>query len=377
MMIDFRSAPTLAAATVVWLVWRVMLWRHRGVEPVRELAVAALFAWTMVIVHFTFFPLQIIFYDWNGRSSLVPFASTLQLLRETPPQVAFRNIVGNLLLFLPLGAMLVVLYPRLRTAAQLAWRVAAISVLIELTQLASRARAIDVDDVLLNTAGAMLGWALARAALALLERHAGSRALLERAGAAPVGEPLRHALVPALCTVALVVPTMMVMIASETLGEGIDGIDGVALDSWQDGAVVARADVEEHTYLLGTDQRPDGQLARLASFERVPGRRYTPQILGEPMSTERSTLRWSITAFNPSAGEQPALFVYGVNRDGASTLRVRGNGLDETLTLPSSPYFLFGFGFVPVDEDDGRLQEFELTVTDAAGEDVTDRFLTE
>ena len=69
-------------------------------------------------------------------------------------------MVANALLFLPLGAALSLLDFRLRTTVLIAFSVSA---LIEITQLFVPGRTTAVDDVLLNTLGALLGHALVSA----------------------------------------------------------------------------------------------------------------------------------------------------------------------------------------------------------------------
>jgi glycopeptide antibiotics resistance protein len=73
------------------------------------------------------------------------------------------NLVGNLVAFVPAGVLL----PRVRSRPTSALRVAvfalALSTSIELAQYASGRRILDVDDVLLNVTGALLGYALADA----------------------------------------------------------------------------------------------------------------------------------------------------------------------------------------------------------------------
>ena len=68
------------------------------------------------------------------------------------------NILGNLLLFVPLGVVLPGLLPWLRHLVPLALTAAAASVAVEVTQYAFVAgRASDVNDIVLNTAGALAG----------------------------------------------------------------------------------------------------------------------------------------------------------------------------------------------------------------------------
>jgi glycopeptide antibiotics resistance protein len=69
-----------------------------------------------------------------------------------------RNLFGNLGLLLPLGLLGPIALPALRRW----WRIALVallySVAIELIQLAVPDRSADIDDVIVNVAGAMLGY---------------------------------------------------------------------------------------------------------------------------------------------------------------------------------------------------------------------------
>jgi hypothetical protein len=83
------------------------------------------------------------------------------------------NILGNLLLFVPLGVVLPGLLPWLRHLIPLAVTAAAASVLVEITQYAFVAgRASDVNDIALNTAGAVAGLVAFRLVRAATDRPA-------------------------------------------------------------------------------------------------------------------------------------------------------------------------------------------------------------
>ena len=68
-----------------------------------------------------------------------------------------RNIILNILLFLPFGYLIPSLFPRLRW-----WQVIllglAFSLTIELLQLITKLGYADVDDLINNTLGAAIGW---------------------------------------------------------------------------------------------------------------------------------------------------------------------------------------------------------------------------
>ncbi|WP_033290102.1 VanZ family protein [Amycolatopsis jejuensis] len=94
--------------------------------------------------------------------------STLDLTPGADLADAFADgswwqVIGNLLLLLPLGALLPLRVRRLRSSARIAIAALAVSVLVETVQYVIHAgRVTSTDDVLLNTLGATIGAALTR-----------------------------------------------------------------------------------------------------------------------------------------------------------------------------------------------------------------------
>jgi VanZ family protein len=84
---------------------------------------------------------------------LVPLIHLVGPTSETRTDL-LANIAGNTLLFVPLGAALCVLGLRIRTTILVAGGLAA---LVEVAQLVVPGRTTSVDDLLLNTLGALLG----------------------------------------------------------------------------------------------------------------------------------------------------------------------------------------------------------------------------
>lgn len=90
--------------------------------------------------------------------NLVPFQTLGIYLNNLDSEFWMRNLLGNLALLLPLGLLGPIALPALDRW----WRVALLALLvstaIELTQLAVPDRSADIDDVLVNVAGALLGY---------------------------------------------------------------------------------------------------------------------------------------------------------------------------------------------------------------------------
>ena len=68
------------------------------------------------------------------------------------------NVVGNIVVFLPFGVFLPMLFPRCKNALLTTLLSLEFSLIIEVIQLVSRVGSFDVDDLLLNTLGGVCGW---------------------------------------------------------------------------------------------------------------------------------------------------------------------------------------------------------------------------
>ncbi|WP_372482377.1 VanZ family protein [Streptomyces bambusae] len=93
------------------------------------------------------------------RSNVHPGNSIRAYLEDASAGSAAKQLGGNLLLGVPFGILLPVLVPQTRGVLRVAVPTAVVMVLVELIQGALvTGRAFDVDDALLNTAGALLGY---------------------------------------------------------------------------------------------------------------------------------------------------------------------------------------------------------------------------
>ena len=177
-----QHIPTeLGVAVVVALVVAgaaaAVAWRHHGRTAALRVAVRVLCTGAAVACAAATLA------DARGGSgvNLVPGAGIRSQLLNPDTAMAWLNLAGNVAMFVPLGFLLP-LATRLRrpgtTLTCAAW-----SVVLELAQL-GLGRNLDVDDVLLNTVGGLLGATLA---LALVARWGRPAAEPHRGDGDPIG----------------------------------------------------------------------------------------------------------------------------------------------------------------------------------------------
>ncbi|MGV8084501.1 MAG: VanZ family protein [Coriobacteriia bacterium] len=116
--------------------------------------------------------------------NLIPLRTIVEFMHPELSGRAVRQLAGNVVLFVPLGVLLPAMGARFRRMRPLLTTALLVSAGIELTQLALlighvAVRSVDVDDVILNTLGAAIGYAIW-----FVFSHGGHR-LAKGVGAAP------------------------------------------------------------------------------------------------------------------------------------------------------------------------------------------------
>jgi hypothetical protein len=135
--------------------------RHTLALPLRVLAMLAAFA---VMVAFAVVLARLTLQPSPAsvpltHSNLHPGRSLHAYLEQAPWRDAVKQIGGNVLLGVPFGVLVPVLAPRARGMLQVLALTALVMLMVELAQGALvTGRAFDIDDVILNTSGALLGW---------------------------------------------------------------------------------------------------------------------------------------------------------------------------------------------------------------------------
>ena len=119
----------------------------------RAIAAALLAGYLIFVFYLTLFA----FPHTGGGLNLTPFATIADDLRHGGHGLVV-NFLGNLGVFIPLGLLVPYLRPGWASAGRVALLGAGISLLIEWLQYASGRRVADVDDVILDTLGAVLGY---------------------------------------------------------------------------------------------------------------------------------------------------------------------------------------------------------------------------
>ena len=148
---------------------RVMIWlRAKRIDFSREIRLLPAAICILVIARFTFFPfskvdgmVQPLLFDPQNwyifRINLIPF---VHLFDYPEKQDALLNLLGNTLMFLPVGIVWPAVFPQLRTGRKALAAGVGFSFAIEILQLPFFDRVSDIDDLILNSLGFILGFGI-------------------------------------------------------------------------------------------------------------------------------------------------------------------------------------------------------------------------
>ncbi len=163
MLLDFNGGIFLAAFVILLLI--LVLLRRHG-RSWASLFFAGLFGlYLLVVIKAAVFPIHIPAAGQTGSEPFVPNVNLVPFYSACwPGRMCLREMIGNVLLTLPFGFLLPFAL-RFR-ARHILWLGPLVGLTLEGTQLAlslalrSSFRAVDINDVLLNTLGVWLGYGL-------------------------------------------------------------------------------------------------------------------------------------------------------------------------------------------------------------------------
>lgn len=140
--------------------------RARRVKRIRKTGLCLFVLYLCVLTYFLFFA---DWYDhvpgahWEYHYNFIPFREITRFLKYgcyLSPLSTFLNLVGNVIGFLPFGFCLPVISRKNRKMKRVVFAGAVSSACIEFVQLVTKTGVCDVDDVILNTLGTLIGYLL-------------------------------------------------------------------------------------------------------------------------------------------------------------------------------------------------------------------------
>lgn len=104
---------------------------------------------------------EIPFAQWISGMNFIPLKTIIPYLKGEPSaHIALENLLGNILAFSPLGFLLPIIFLQCKEFKNIFWISLGTSLLIEILQLVFYLGSCDIDDLILNIFGSLLGFGL-------------------------------------------------------------------------------------------------------------------------------------------------------------------------------------------------------------------------
>ena len=133
---------------------------------IRTLGAVLFILYVLALIYFLFFSEEygrVAMEEREYRYNLIPFVEIRRfwIYREQLGTFAvFSNIFGNVIGFLPFGFILPVIFRRMNSGFLICVSGFILSLTVEVIQLVTKVGCFDVDDMILNTLGAALGYGI-------------------------------------------------------------------------------------------------------------------------------------------------------------------------------------------------------------------------
>lgn len=162
-MIAISYIYIAAILTIVWTIYRtIVLIRSEEKNILREVLINIFFVYFLILINLTICKMGMLQINFQNKFyvNYIPFIETINMFKNNFMGIgnAIYNVFGNILLFIPLGFFISLLFKRKNKLINIALYGFYASFTIEFIQLFTAINLTDIDDIIFNTLGAILGF---------------------------------------------------------------------------------------------------------------------------------------------------------------------------------------------------------------------------
>lgn len=174
-MIGISYIYFLIISVIIWTIYRVIVCRkNHKVNILREVFINLFFLYFLIVIYLTFFKSGILNLDLQMRTyaNLIPIVETIKMFQDNFMGVgnAFYNVIGNILLFVPLGFGIPLFFKNHNKLSKVMFYGFLASLSIEILQYLTCTNFTDIDDIIFNTLGAVLGFIIFNICIFIIEK---------------------------------------------------------------------------------------------------------------------------------------------------------------------------------------------------------------
>lgn len=149
--------------TIIWIIFRVRYYlKNKPINKLREVFINLFFIYFLILVNLTIFKYGYLTLDFDIRLYInyIPFVETVKMFTNefSDIHIALYNVIGNILLFIPLGFCIPLFFNKKNKLSKVILYGFIASLTIEVLQIFTPFNTTDIDDIIFNTFGSILGF---------------------------------------------------------------------------------------------------------------------------------------------------------------------------------------------------------------------------
>lgn len=147
---------------LIWTFYRLIVRKKHKIGRLREVVINLFFTYFLAVIYFTFFKYGMLGISFNKSRylNLIPLIETINMFTSNFMGLgnSLYNVVGNILLFVPLGFFIPFLFKKGEDLKNILMYGFIGSLAVEVIQYFTAINITDIDDIIFNTLGAGLGF---------------------------------------------------------------------------------------------------------------------------------------------------------------------------------------------------------------------------
>lgn len=341
-MISISYIYFLILSIILWFIYRFISYKkHNKVNILREVFINFFFIYFLIVIYFTFFKGGILQLDLQMRSyvNIIPLVETIKMFQDNFMGIgnSLYNVIGNILLFVPLGFAVPLLFKNHNKFFEVVLYGFIASFSIELLQYLTCTNFTDIDDIIFNTLGTLIGFFIFNIFIFIVEKnniiypiekirktYEGSLIFLSTKFLLPL----------ALCTISLFFAILYSSTISGNLSD--EEIANAVFKYNIEGEYVATEQFFNHKLFL----QDNGEYLELKIADEVLNNRYV-QGYSTQLPWNENSYGYSVELISEDDGST-GVIVFGKNKD-AKTIKITLNNNVYSTFISPDDFFIITY----------------------------------
>ncbi|EQB87226.1 glycopeptide antibiotics resistance protein [Clostridium punense] len=337
------SIPYVFIAGILIVIWSsyrfIVLKKMQKKNMKREIVVNVFFIYFLVVIGLTICKramLEFSFYH-SFHTNYIPLVETIKMFKNNTMGIGygFYNVIGNILLFMPLGFFIPLLFQRKNNVRAVAKYGFITSLTIEIIQFFTAINLTDVDDLIFNTLGTILGLGIFNLFNNLVKNTKVEK-LIASITSTFHGGLVKLILKPLSIMIGIVTIFSAAMVYNSTMSGDLSN-EEIAREVFKyrpNKDFVVEKEVLGYKLFL----KDEGTYIDLISVKKVFNNRWDKNGIGSQFEKMRGDYDIRTIHEENSVG----VLVYGKNK-GASKIEIKFNGKSYVEELKLEKYFIVAF----------------------------------